>query len=117
MKKVYVIFQDSDLKRLCWLKKGFRHCDIVFDSGISLEITFNEGFFVKQYDKNELFEKLKKQGIIIIEYEFKNGYYSVFGNKSCVGLCKNITGIKDFFILTPYQLYKKLLKNGGKHYG
>jgi hypothetical protein len=67
MKKVYVIFQDSDLKRLCWLKKGFRHCDIVFDNGISLEITFKEGFYVKQYDKNELFEKLKKEGIIIIE--------------------------------------------------
>jgi hypothetical protein len=111
--KAYIIFQNSDLKVLKCLKNNFRHCDILLDNNIGIEITRN-GIDIVNTDKNVLFDKIKNTGIIIVEYEIIKSNYSIIGLKTCVGICKDILGIKDFFIFTPYQLYKKLLKNGGK---
>lgn len=36
------------------------------------------------------------------------------GPLTCVSLIKKQLGIRDFFVFTPKQLYKKLLKIGGK---
>jgi hypothetical protein len=114
--KAYIIFQNSDMKSLGFLKEGFRHCDILLENGIGIEIT-RKGLSFNITDKNVIFDKLKKNSIIIIEYEIKKNIYSVIGVKTCVGICKDILGIKNFFIFTPYQLYKYLIKNGGKKYG
>lgn len=114
--KAYIIFQNSDMNVLQFLKNGFRHCDILLENGIGIEITRNKISY-KIVDINTIFDKIKKDSIIIVEYNIKNTEYSLLGVRTCVGICKEVLGIKDFFIFTPYQLYKKLLKSGGIIYG
>lgn len=111
--KCYIIFQNSDLNILQFLKNGFRHCDIILENGIAIEITRSKISY-GIVNINTIFDKIKKDSIIIIEYNIKNTEYSLLGVRTCVGICKEIIGITDFFIFTPYQLYKKLLKTGGK---
>lgn len=114
--KAYIIFQNSDMNILQFLKNGFKHCDILLENGIGIEITRSKISY-NIVNKNTVFDKLKKDSIIIVEYEIKKTEYSIIGVRTCVGICKEILGIKDFFIFTPYQLYRKLLKSGGKIYG
>jgi len=49
---------------------------------------------------------------ISLPFKYEKGY-NVFLLLNCVTLIKVILNVKDFFILTPKQLYNHLLKIGG----
>jgi len=128
--KAYVFFHNPDYTSwwMRFLRDGMRHCSCVKSCTIGnqeyfilFENLFNYisiGAYFLTID--ELIDTLNTDGITIVEYDHtidptqRQPYYEPI---SCVTTIKRILGIADWKVQTPYQLYKKLLKNGGKIYG
>jgi hypothetical protein len=106
--KVYVIFEDDQQRWWSkFLKKGIRHCYIVKPTPNSFIIY---GKSVKNVD---LFTVIDQKSIIEGKYIMKSYIprecrRSLFMLNTCVGHTKQILGINNPFILTPYQLLKHL---------
>ena len=108
--KVYVVFEDDEVRWWSFfLKKEIRHCYLIKPTG--------NDFIV--YGKNskgfDLFtvkdEKSIIEGIYTIKsYIPKQCKRPLFMLNTCVGHTKQILGINNPFILTPYQLLKHLRK-------
>lgn len=108
--KVYIVFEDD---RVNWwskfLKKGIRHCFLIKPVPNSYIIY---GKSAKSFD---LFTVSDQKSIIegnyIMEsYVPEECKRSLFMLNTCVGHTKQILGINNPFILTPYQLLKYLRK-------
>ena len=108
--KVYVVFEDDDHRWWSFLlKKDCRHCFIVKPTPNSYII------YGKGSERFDLFtikdEKSIIEGIYTIKsYIPKQCKRSLFMLNTCVGHTKQILGINNPFILTPYQLLKYLRK-------
>jgi hypothetical protein len=111
--KVYIVFTDD--QKHWWsgfLKKGIRHCYVVIPSDNKL-ITY-----AKTHKGFDLFTTDAEKGIIgtsyiLYSYKPKKCRRGLFMLNTCVGHTKQILGINNPFILTPYQLYKYVRKNNG----
>ncbi len=122
--KCYVIFVDEvSLWWLRLLKKGFRHCYLVFslDSGMTwLEINpmSNRVFFRShQYcESYDYLSDLESKEVIVMDVEIIDvGLKTApIGFFSCVEFVKRSLGIHSLFTITPHQLYKKLKIVGKK---
>lgn len=128
--EILVVFSDqTDLWWLKFLRRGFRHCFILIrfaDMWISIDALAHktEVMRIDIPDFVTLKQWLENQGEIVIKYhitptKFKPCWPSVF---SCVESVKRIIGIRNLFILTPWQLYKfinlqieKEIKNGKRY--
>ncbi|MDR1694568.1 MAG: hypothetical protein LBR70_05215 [Lactobacillaceae bacterium] len=125
IKSVYVVFVDeTSLWWLRFLKKGFRHCYIIIeiDNGMtwveinpmSNKMFINFYKFVCSYDYIGLL-KSKLDAIIykaeVNDVGVKTAPLALF---TCVEAAKRMLGIHDRFIITPYQLYKKIKVVGKK---
>jgi hypothetical protein len=109
---VYVIFEDDQTNWWSrYLKKNIRHCYVVKPSG--------QGFlvFAKNCSGFDLFTTTDEKSIIgskcILKIKPKDNQHSLFMLNTCVGHTKQILGIRNPFILTPYQLLKYLEKHHG----
>jgi hypothetical protein len=108
--KVFIIFEDDECRWWSFLlKKGCRHCFIVKPTGNDF-IVF--GKCAKNFD---LFTIKDEKSIIDDIYTMKSYIpkqcrRSLFMLNTCVGHTKQILGINNPFILTPYQLLKHLRK-------
>ena len=106
--KVYVVFTDDrDHWWSRFLKKGIRHCYILVPSANRI-IKFS-----RTAESFELFTTEAEKGIIdnnyiVCSFVPKKCKRSLFMLNTCVGHTKQILGITNPFILTPYQLYKYL---------
>jgi len=110
MSKVYVVFEDDQVRWWSiFLKKGIRHCYVIKPTG--------NDFIV--YGKNamgfDLFTIKDEKSIIddtyvMLSYTPKQCIRSLFMLNTCVGHTKQILGINNPFILTPYQLLKYMRK-------
>lgn len=122
----YVVFQKTH-RWAPWywfLGRGARHCWIFYehtpDSSIKIEPLAN--FIDTDYWPTPAREIavafLKKSAVIdivkIILPLPENLSYTIHGFINCVTLCKFALGVFDFFIFTPEQLRKHLLKLGGR---
>ena len=113
--KVYVVFEDDAVNWWSpWLKKECRHCYVIKPSGGKYIV------FGKNREGFDLFTTTDEKSIIdsnymIRSYEPKAGNRSLFMLNTCVGHTKQILGINNPFILTPYQLLKYLEKHNGIH--
>lgn len=118
--KYYVVFLNSNAesKIFKFLKEGFQHVEVLSEHG-TLVAPLSGGLLVEKVNIDEAFTNYKNNGSIILEYEVKGCKIlrSILGINTCVGVVKDILGIRNIMIQTPYQLYKHILKNGGKHYG
>lgn len=115
--RAFVVFEkETNIKFLRILKKGFRHCFIVIrqkDGWLEINPLSNRLLVVFHADKT-----IKKVPYFLID---KNKFLFVEAEVqaappccaplfffTCVEFVKHFLGIHDFFIMTPYQLYKKI---------
>ncbi len=116
-KRVWVVFTDqSELKSVRMLKRGFRHCFVVIHDGqhwISIDPMANymEIIIHDQMSNNfDLIYWLEENGHHVVETNFtRNIMVSAPAMLfTCVEACKRILGVHKFWILTPWQLYRYL---------
>ncbi len=121
-KDIWVVYSGrADLAYLKLLKEGFRHCFLIYRNGkrqwvaidglsshLEVEVLDVEGHI-------NLPHWFKNQGFIVqsVQYlnerRFKPAPWSFF---TCVEVIKRFLNIHEFFIFTPYQLYRYLEKQG-----
>ena len=114
---IYFEFTSKDRYWWCrFLKKGFWHVDMYIEktgyfirveptlANINIEMVFD-------LPKNSTILKFEK------ELDLKNKMFNL-GNAipTCVSVAKMLAGVRATS-LTPYQLYRYLLKNGAIEYG
>jgi hypothetical protein len=101
--KVYVIFEKA--KTLGFLRyflhPEISHCYIVFRDG---DKWMKYNTTVDYVDISELIEI---NGIIVSTSKLESEGHPICLN-TCVSAVKRFIGLRDNFILTPYQLYKRL---------
>lgn len=116
--RAWVVFcKNTDIWWLRFLKKGFRHCFLVLNDGcnwITYDPTsaFTDIVVQKTPMDFDLPKWFSQRGDFvvptIIEKQKKIAPLSIF---TCVEGVKRVLGIHNLWILTPYQLYKYLIKN------
>lgn len=117
-RRAWVIFTNqSELLCVRWLKKGFKHCFIIINDGknwISLDpMASYMDIAVQDISLDfDLPAWLKKQGHYVIDAPLSHApqnhtSVTIF---TCVEACKRVLGIHKRTVLTPWQLYKHLLR-------
>lgn len=115
--QVYVCF--GGRKTHWWtmfLKKGFYHCFIIFSDTtqwILIDPVLSCTDLIVLRDEKELFDTLKEKGYKWVKTTQKISFEErscFFMPMTCVEIVKHFLGINNFFILTPYQLYKFVTK-------
>ena len=107
---VYVVFTNDDGNWWSrFLHKEIKHC-FVIKPDQSHYIVYS-----KTTEKFDLFTSWNKDDIldepfIMCGYKQQQPIHSLLMLNTCVGHAKQLLGINNMFILTPYQLYKHLSK-------
>ncbi len=117
--KAWVLFCEAhDKGILRFLKKGFRHCAILFiQDGYAVVVDSLSHRLIcdvmKVQDEADLISKIKaKMHVVAIDQaRFEPQFHAISLRPfTCVEVVKHFLGIRNFFIFTPYQLYKFLNK-------
>ncbi len=116
-KRAWVIFTDqSELKSVRMLKRGFRHCFVIIHDGqrwISIDPMANY-MEVMVHDHLpidfDFISWLAERGHAVIEAPLTRGIMTcapvmIF---TCVEACKRILGVHKLSVFTPWQLYRYL---------
>ena len=122
MRRAIVVFKNTAGQRQHWLapllKDGFRHCGVAVEAGdYWVFVDPNPDcirFLVPALRNYDLAKYFRDQGFSTVELETAGGEVRVpLVVSNCVGVVKTVLGIREFSIITPYQLYKYLgsLKN------
>lgn len=117
-KKAWVVFTNqTDLKFVRILKRGFRHCFILLHDGnnwISVDPMAN---YMEVSVHNvpadfDFADWLTQRGHQIIEAKIARDITTCAPVMlfTCVEACKRVLGIHKLFIFTPWQLYQHLFK-------
>lgn len=131
-KKVFVVFKESEDYRISpkkFLRHGFGHVFVVMTDNeevhgnthkncIQVDPLFsNMNFYTFLVSEKDLIKAFDIPGYTALELviEVMEPEFNLMGFKlfTCVSIIKYILGIKCFAI-TPYQLFKRLLKMQGK---
>jgi len=116
-KRVWVVFTDqSELKFVRMLKRGFRHCFVLINDGqrwISIDPMANY-MEVMVHDHLpgdfNFIRWLEDHGHNVAEARLTRNIMTCAPVMlfTCVEACKRILGVHKFSILTPWQLYRYL---------
>ena len=117
----YVVFTNGE-DGFWWqslLKPGFRHCFVIrADGDRSLMVShhgFRLGISTHDMPAEEFAQAQADGGYTVVEYqhfpEAKVAYRTIM---TCVSSLINVIGITGLLAFTPYQLYRALLKRGGR---
>jgi hypothetical protein len=112
--KHYLIFEDDS--KHWWsrlLKRGIRHCHIIKPSNGRF-IVFGRSTQGADLFNVEDINDIIGSDFCIIGYNGKPKKTGLFMLNTCVGHCKQILGITNPFILTPYQLMKYVRRSNEK---
>lgn len=130
----YIVFRDS-IKRNWWdvfTQPGFRHCAVMEEVQIPYPSLFSStGTVFTDVVRGEavievfckpahelIFDRMKRRKVSIaisfVVDKKSTLRYIPFGMLSCVGIVKSLLGVRKWWILTPYQLFKYLEKRGGE---
>lgn len=123
--EAYVVFVDNvSLWWLKFLKKGFRHCYVLLKlnggshwlelNPYSNQLILKEFWLGKRSDELVLFNENKNARICKVKIEDAPLKCAPLGFFTCVEFIKRIIGIHSVMVITPYQLYKKLMVVGKK---
>ena len=114
---VWVVFSPfTNFKILKFLHLGFKHCFVILENCGNFFIVDPLAFKIEvssfYLGKDNLFPYLQKMGMTVVKTNIKgdfktNWHFSIF---TCVEVVKRILGISKISIITPYQLYKYLVK-------
>jgi hypothetical protein len=120
---VYLIYEDRQ-PGLWWqkfLKKGYKHVFAVrYDGFFWIKMDLTIGYLdievLPIHDRATISTVLKGQNVNYqyVEAWRKPRYRSIFAPWSCVEAMKAMLGIRAWWVLTPYQLYKYCEVNHGK---
>ena len=120
---IYLIYENKP-HGLWWqkfLRKGYRHVFAVRFDGffwIKMEMTIGfTDFEVLPYYDHATIESILRGKEVTYQYVEtwrKMRYRSLFAPQSCVEGMKALLGIRAWWVLTPYQLYKYCEANHGK---
>ena len=112
----YVVFTDSPRPCLKWARPGFRHCyvarndfgmvwTLIQDTMSHLDVRTK---LVSEYPTVRDLAG-KDAHIVPVVYDIEKRHRGHFCLFNCVEVVKAVLGIREPFILTPYQLYRYLL--------
>jgi hypothetical protein len=111
---IYVVFTNDDgnwWSRL--LHHRIKHCYVIVPSmNCSIVHSKTTGIF-DLYNESDI-NGIIDSNSIVMGYKQKSSSRSLFMLNTCVGHTKQLLGIGNPFIWTPYQLYKYLRKHHGK---
>jgi hypothetical protein len=116
-KRAWVVFTDqSELKSVRMLKRGFRHCFVLIHDGrrwISIDPMANymEVMVHDQMSNDfDFIHWLEERGNAVIEARLTRNIMTCAPVMlfTCVEACKRILGVHKFSVLTPWQLYRYL---------
>lgn len=132
--KTYVVFNDGDKENPRWftkyLKKGFKHCCVYHYDGyqwLKIEKNYQHTSVEILAYINDKPTKIGQDILehldgIVVEVDRESLIKSLNGKLRCFPFVllncseyiKDFLGVSDYFIFTPYQLYKHLeeLNNG-----
>lgn len=110
---IYLVYIDKD--DLWWskyLKAGYRHVFAIKFDGlfwIRMDLTIGyTDFDVLLYDYKDSIDDIVQDNATYqhVEVWRKTRYRSILAPWTCVEMMKSLLGIKAWWILTPFQLYK-----------
>ena len=114
---VWVVFSPfTSLWYLGFLKSGFKHCFVVLeDSGYFFVVdplASKIELLTLRISGNTFISEFERLGMKVIRTDINDSSVSSwkFGVFTCVEVVKRILGVYSFRVITPYQLYKYLLK-------
>lgn len=109
----YLVFSDSELRWLQWLKKGFQHVALVRLEYGKIWNVIQDGqthLSIKPYlvEDHPCLESIFGADctIIAVDPEIQERYRGHICWFNCVEVCKAVLGIRKFWVFTPYQLYR-----------
>lgn len=117
MTKKFALFSKGNAAPF-FCDKKFSHVEILIDDGFQYTIlnptSIGFKYYVTVYESDsKLEEKYSENGYSVIDFSNLKTDYK-FGLKfnimTCVEFAKYIIGLRSFFVFTPFQLRKKLLK-------
>ena len=111
--KALVVFSDAEPERFLPLKRGFRHCFVVLNDGTDwVAINPMRGYlWAGAADaETDLRSHYESQGMRCVEVDVAEPVDRGFPTFwwSCVELVKRAIGLRSFWIVTPWQLYKAI---------
>lgn len=106
---VYLVFGNTKVN-WWWnrfLKPGYQHCFAFVQHGDKwIRIDGEKESLVVCLDNPVEYVKGHK----LVKVVQKTGGRGIFSLSTCVALCKKAIGMRNPFVLTPYQLYKAVKK-------
>ena len=124
--KAYVVFCNSSLSGLRIFKKNFRHVAVIIQNDATRQeyIQLNPASLRTTVEPSHIacirmiHRGSIRSGVTVLKVAIppSTGRKITFGllPYSCVEVIKRVLGVRAWWIVTPYQLYKHLKK--GKHY-
>lgn len=118
-RKSFVVFSpNTEIWYLFWLRKGFKHCYLIIqDNGkwISIDPMSSHIDVVVHNLASDfcLATWLKDEGMCVVPVRHRKPVVKSLPASwvSCVEVTKRVLGIRNWWIWTPYQLYKHLEKD------
>lgn len=120
-RKAWLVFKDGEF-RISWMfKKGFSHVFLIINDGFNwIVLSPDTGILTIKIlpypiDKDVIYilSGIKSMTILEVETEYDDGREKVFARFmpgfTCVSIAKYYLGLR-WLTITPYRLYKKLLK-------
>lgn len=116
MTKALIVFSDNTgVWWLKYLKAGFRHCFIILetDRGCVWVDPLSSSFTIKileGYELNSLVRWYRESGmrVLSVSVPAHGGKPFAWAPMTCVEVVKRLIGVRDPFVLTPWQLYKAI---------
>lgn len=118
-RSVWVVFSDeTDLGFLKVLRRGFRHCFVVIrDQGCWLSCDplahVTELSVLNVPEDFDVLNWLRKQGMIVVKVSPQiRPKHKILPPMlfTCVEAVKRLIGLREWWVLTPWQLYRALEK-------
>lgn len=117
--KALICFHNDSEHSLAWLlKKDFRHCFVCVlteRDGVGYWLSLDPHLGIPQFEVQcgtdfALKAHLESFGCIVVETERLNPSLPrmPWALANCVGVVKFVLGLRAPFVITPYQLYKRI---------
>ena len=124
-REIYLVFMDASFIGDRWLKDGFKHVYAIERSALGWTCTdpsksdihtmILPAHFETDVMSTFIYNNPKCHVMRLHVKPHQHAIYPALGVISCVSVMKYMLGIKGGLILTPYQLYAKLMKSPPKH--
>ncbi len=111
--RALAVFSDLTDWRARWLKKGFRHVLVAVEVDENMIVVIDPaGGGLHPWAANCILEDVaghyRGQGDTVVETTADPGGYQYPTRWTCVEAVKRMLGVHGLFVLTPYQLFKRL---------